>query len=105
MNIRTIIAPLLRRAKTVSIKRRRVAIAHIWYGEVVVGTMMLIAVLGFDWYVYRSLVAAPPKLPQENTQKIVTLDEGAVKKSAEIMARRATFLEYPAFPSLIQNPF
>lgn len=91
--------------KSILAKKHRVDLMYIWYGELAIGALLLIAVLGFDWMVYRSLVAPLPELPQEEIQKIITLDERAVKNAAEAITQHDAFLKHPTFPSLIQNPF
>ena len=105
MTMRTIFAALVSNYKNALTKRHRVRLAYVWYSELAIGVLLLIAALGFDFLAYRSLVAASPELPQEEIQKIITLDERAVKKAAETMAERAALLKSPTFPSLIQNPF
>lgn len=105
MNIRAAIAALLPNPKRFLAKKRRIALAHIWYGELAIGALLLIAVLSFDWMAYRSLVTASPGLPQEEIQKLVMLDERAVKGAAETIAQHNAFLQHPTFPALIQSPF
>lgn len=105
MNIRAAIVALIPNPKSILAKKRRVPLAYIWYGELAIGALLLIAVLGFDWGVYHSLVVASPTLPPEEIQKIITLDERAVKSAAETITQHDAFLKHPTFPSLIQNPF
>ena len=103
MRMPSIITSLIRRAKINT--QYKVALTHVWYGEIAVGVLLLIVILSFDWYAFRFFVTTTPEFPQEEIQKIITLDVPAVKKAAETMAERAALLKSPTFPSLIQNPF
>lgn len=82
----------------------RLSLVSVWIFELSVLFLLLAGVLGFDWWIYRTLVTRRAEIPFDQLKGVTALDKKSIERAAQSIADHEEFLKNPTF-SFIPNPF